>query len=411
VINKNLFLKDNINSKNLSGVLSKNLSKKFDKILTKIKDDLKNSKHTLNVLNKNFKFNFKKQDLQKFNKFQNIALIGMGGSILGSEAIYYFLQSKIKKKINFFDDLDISKITEFKKKHSLTKTLFIIISKSGNTIETLSNTFALNIMKKNSKNIIIISEKKNNLLFNLSKKLNLFYIEHKNYIGGRYSVLSEVGMVPAYLMGLNLYKFRSQIKDYFNGANKTFLKNSSIKLTILLTKKIDNIIFLNYSPRLEKFLFWSQQLIAESLGKKNKGFLPVISNVPKDHHSLLQLYLDGPRNKIFNIFSFDEKFKETFRTNKDLKFNSFLDKKKLSSIKNAQKQALIKSFIQKRIPFREFKIKKANEEVLGKLFSYFILETVVISNLLNINPYDQPAVEEVKIFTKKYLLKKSKYNF
>ena len=84
----------------------------------------------------------------------------MGGSILGSEAIYYFLQSKIKKKINFFDDLDISKITEFKKKQSLSKTLFIIISKSGNTIETLSNTFALNIMKKNSKNIIIISEKK-----------------------------------------------------------------------------------------------------------------------------------------------------------------------------------------------------------------------------------------------------------
>ena len=236
----------------------------------------------------------------------------MGGSILGSEAIYYFLQSKIKKKINFFDDLDISKITEFKKKQSLSKTLFIIISKSGNTIETLSNTFALNIMKKNSKNIIIISEKKNNLLFNLSKKLNLFYIEHKNYIGGRYSVLSEVGMVPAYLMGLNLNKFRSQIKDCFKVQIK-LLKNSSIKLTTLLTKKIDNIIFLNYSPRLEKFLFWSQQLIAESLGKK-KGFLPVISNVPKDHHSLLQLYLDGPRNKIFNIFSFDEKSEETFKT-------------------------------------------------------------------------------------------------
>ena len=98
MINRNLFLKDNINSKNLRGFLFKNLSKKFDKILTKIKDDIRNSKQTLNVLNKNFKFNFKKKDLQKFNKFQNIALIGMGGSILGSEAIYYFLQSKIKKK-------------------------------------------------------------------------------------------------------------------------------------------------------------------------------------------------------------------------------------------------------------------------------------------------------------------------
>ena len=101
MINRNLFLKDNINSKNLRGFLFKNLSKKFDKILTKIKDDIRNSKQTLNVLNKNFKFNFKKKDLQKFNKFQNIALIGMGGSILGSEAIYYFLQSKIKKKLTF----------------------------------------------------------------------------------------------------------------------------------------------------------------------------------------------------------------------------------------------------------------------------------------------------------------------
>ena len=132
----------------------------------------------------------------------------MGGSILGTEEIYYFLKNKIKKKIYFFNDINEYKINNFKKKESLSKSLFIIISKSGNTIETITNTFSLNIIKKKAKNVILISETKNNFLYNLSKKFNLFYIAHKNNIGGRYSIFSEVGMVPAYLMGLNPKKFK-----------------------------------------------------------------------------------------------------------------------------------------------------------------------------------------------------------
>ena len=137
--------------------------------------------------------------------------------------------------------------------------------------------------------------------------------------------------------------------------------------------------------------------------KKNMGFLPVISNAPKDHHSLLQLYLDGPKDKFFNIFSFDKKSKEVIRINKNCGIKSFLNKKKISSVKKAQKKALIKSFKKNNIPFREFEIKKINEEVLGKLFSIFILETVIVGKLLGINPFDQPAVEQVKIYTKQLL--------
>ena len=125
----------------------------------------------------------------------------MGGSILGAEAIHNFLRRKIKKKIYFFNNLDEEQVAEFKKKN-LSNILFIIISKSGETVETLSNIFSLNIIKKNAKNVILISEKRNNTLFLLSKKFNLFFIEHNKNIGGRYSVLSEVGMLPAYLMGL-----------------------------------------------------------------------------------------------------------------------------------------------------------------------------------------------------------------
>ena len=173
-----------------------------------INNDIKNKNKTLNVLDNSFQFGFKIKDLNKFKKFNTIAIIGMGGSILGAEAIYKFLENKIKKKVYFFNDLDENKIKYFKKKEITSRVLFIIISKSGNTIETLSNSYLLNIFKKNAKNVIIISEKKNNYLFSLSKKLNLFHIEHKKNIGGRYSVLSEVGIIPAYLMGVNIFRLR-----------------------------------------------------------------------------------------------------------------------------------------------------------------------------------------------------------
>ena len=404
MIYKNFLLKDNIKKKHFKSSVSKQLSKKFNKIFLDINSDIKNKNKTLNVLDKKFQFNFKIKDLNRFKKFKTIAIVGMGGSILGAEAIYKFLEKKIKKKVYFFNDLDENILKEFKKKEIKSKVLFIIISKSGNTIETLSNTFLLNVINRNAKNIIIISEKKNNFLNSLSKKFNLFHIEHKKNIGGRYSVLSEVGIIPAYLMGVNIFKLRSNLLNFFKKINKLFIKNQTLKLTnIMNSKKINNLIFLNYSPELKNFLFWCQQLIAESLGKKNLGFLPVVSSAPKDHHSLLQLYLDGPKDKVFNIFSLNSKSSETIKVNHSHDSTNFLNKKKFGVVKNAQKNSLVKSFIKKGIPFREFKIKKINEEALGELFSLFIIETVIIGKLLNINPFDQPAVEEIKTNTKKFL--------
>ena len=296
--------KNKISKEHLASNLSQKLKKKINKVFFEINNDILDQNKTLNVLNKEYKFNFKIKDLQKFKKIKTIVLIGMGGSILGSKAIYYFLRKKIKKNFIFFDNLEENKLVNFKKRKDLSKILFLIISKSGKTIETLSNSIFLNIIKKNSKNIIIISEKKNNTLYNLSKKFNLFYIEHKKNVGGRYSVLSEVGLVPGVLMELNVLKLRSDSKEFLKGKYKNFLKDSSIKLAnIMASNKINNLIFLNYSSELEQFLYWCQQLIAESLGKDKKGLLPMISNVPKDHHSLLQLYLDGPRDKLFYFFS------------------------------------------------------------------------------------------------------------
>ena len=403
MIEKNLTLKNNIKSKYLSKKISFRLDNKFKKISSDVVNEIKDPKKTLNILSHKFNLKFKKSDLKNFKRFKVIAIIGMGGSILGIKAIHNFLNDKINKKVYFFDNLNEKQIKKFKDKEKVSKVLFIIISKSGDTIETLSNTFSLNILKKNSKNIILISERKNNFLFNLSKKLNLLYIEHNSYIGGRYSVLSEVGIVPAYLMGINVLKLRSRIFDILKKRNLFFLKQSTTKLANLLnSKKYKNLVFLNYSPELEEFLFWCQQLIAESLGKKDKGFLPIISNAPKDHHSLLQLYLDGPKDKLFYIFNLENKSKILIKANKNIKIR-LLNKKRIGVVKNAQKNALIKALRKKDIPFREFKIKKNSEEILGKLFSYFIIETVIIGKLSNINPFDQPAVEQVKVYTKDLL--------
>ena len=201
-------------------------------------------------------------------------------------------------------------------------------------------------------------------------------------------------------MGVDIFKLRLNIKKFLKNKEKFFLKDSAIKLACLLnSKKINNLIFLNYSPELKKFLFWCQQLIAESLGKRGKGFLPVISDMPRDHHSLLQLYLDGPQDKLFHIFSIEEKIYKK----KSSSTNNFIYKKNPNTIKVAQKNALIKIFKKNNIPYREFKIKTINEEVLGELFSFFMLETIVIGKLIGVNPFDQPAVEQVKIFTKKLL--------
>lgn len=389
-------------------IFSKNILKKFEtkykKILKDIRENLNYENKTENILSKNYKFNFNFKSLKKFKRYNSIVIIGMGGSIMGTEAIYNFFKNKIKKKVYFLNNIDIEKIKAIKKTVNFKKTLFIVTSKSGNTIETLANTFYLKVLSKNKNNIVIISEKKNNYLFSISKKMNLFYVEHKNSVGGRYSVLSEVGIIPSYLFGLNIKKLRNNLSNCLFGKDELFLKNSSIKLAILLNKtKYKNLVFKNYEPSVEKFLFWCQQLIAESLGKNGKGFFPVISNGPKDHHSLLQLYLDGPKDKLFYIFSSDHLDKDKLKVRKFNKNLNFLNNKSLSQIKLSQKNALIKTLKKNKIPFREFKIKKDHEGTLGRLFSYFILETIIVGKLSGLNPFDQPAVEQVKKYTKQIL--------
>jgi len=400
---RNFLLKNNINKSYYKNKLFTTNKIKLKKIVKKIYNNIDVKKDIFHVLSKKFILDLNKPNLKKFKKYKSIILIGMGGSVLGAQSIYSLLEKNINRKFIFLDNLDQSKIEEMKKKINLKNSLFIIISKSGNTMETLINSNLLQD-KISSKNTIIITEQKKNLLSTFAKIRKITTIIHKEYIGGRYSVLSEVGMIPAYFMDLKLDRFRKNLLSYLTSKKDLILIDSVVKLAHMhSSNKIKSIIFLNYAPQLNNFLYWCQQLMAESLGKKGKGILPVVSPAPRDHHSLMQLYLDGPKDKLFCIFSLD--LNKKMKTNKNIfgKNFKFAENKELSKVIESQKKALTKVLKDKNIPFREFKIKEINEEVLGELFSYFMLETALVGKLIGINPFDQPAVEEVKILTNQYL--------
>ena len=357
---------------------------------------LKSKNEILNSLSQNYKDNFTKKILLKYKRNTNYRVIGMGGSSLGTQTIYDFLKHKIKKKFVFSDNLQVNLIKDKKKYTNL------IVSKSGNTIETIVNA---NIFIKKKDRNIFITENKNSYLLNLAKKLKSDIIHHNNYIGGRYSVLSEVGMLPAELMGLKASNFR-QLNNLIK--NKQFINSliSNVSSTLyFIKKKKFNSVIINYDERSENLFNWYQQLIAESLGKKKKGLLPIISNMPKDNHSTMQLYLDGFKNNFFTFFYVNEKNSEKIKNNTILSSQYYLKNKNLSQVTFAQKKATENVFKNKNIPFRSFEIKKRDEKTLGELFCFFILETILIGQSMNLNPYDQPAVELIKVETKKLLIK------
>ena len=367
--------------------------KKFNKHLRKdLKKILSNKSELIKSLSKKYedKYNFPK--IRNLVGKNDIRLIGMGGSILGSKAIFHFLRDKVKTNFFFLDNLNI------KQNRNKKKITNIIISKSGNTLETISN---VNLFVKKFEKNIFITENKTSYLRTLAHKLKSEIVNHNNFIGGRYSVLSEVGMLPAELMGLNSKKFRQfdnliKNKKFFN-----LLINNTSSILYFFKKKRFNSIILNYDQKSKYFFQWYQQLVAESLGKKGKGILPIISNMPKDNHSVMQLYLDGFKNNFFTFFYCKEKKTDQIIKKNLLNDFKFLSNNNIDNIIFKQKIATEKVFRRKNIPFRSFELNLRNEETLGQLFCYFILETILLGKSLNINPFDQPSVELIKTETKK----------
>ena len=356
---------------------------------------IKENNHILHSMKKNYQDSYNYKIISKYMKISEINVIGMGGSALGAKAIYNFLKA-FKKKFNFFENISNSLIKSSKK-----KSINLIISKSGETLETISNS---NLLIDRKKKNIFISENKKSYLTLLANKIKAEVISHNNFIGGRYSVLSEVGMLPAQLMGLDPSKFR-KFNDLVK-SNKFInaLVNNVLSILNFHKQKKTNSIILNYDDYSDDLFRWYQQLVAESLGKKNKGILPIISKMPCDNHSLMQYYLEGNTNHFFTFFFVKEK-KQINKINNKIILDEkhYLKNKSLNEISFSQFRATQNVFKSKKIPFRSFVISKRTESTLGELFSFFMIETIMLGKLLNINPYDQPAVELIKKSTLKIL--------
>ena len=386
---KNFFL-----LKNFKNIFSKNKDKK--KILKILKEVLNENSQIIKSLGKTYQNSYKKKQLGKYKKSSNFRVIGMGGSALGTQAIYDFLKHKIKKKFVFINDLQKKQKKETKKGFTN-----LVVSKSGNTVETIANSNIL--IKKGDKNIFITENKKSYLRI-LAERLKAEIVDHNNFIGGRYSVLSEVGMLPAELMGLNTNNFKQlnvliKNKKFFDS-----LVNNVASIFFLIKKKRYNSVIINYDEKSESLFNWYQQLVAESLGKKKKGILPVISKMPRDNHSVMQYYLEGSQKNLFTFFYVHDDEADKIKNQNILSSYNFLKNKKISNIIYAQKKATENVFNLKKIPFRSFEIVRRDEKALGELFCFFILETILLGKILNVNPFDQPAVELIKKETKKILI-------
>ena len=367
---------------------------KVSNLWNQLLKDYKNKNQLLLSLSKKYRYSFNFKDLKSLKKYKEFQIFGMGGSSLGAKAIFCFLKRKIKKKFSFIDNISSNKLEKFDHKK-----FNIVISKSGNTLETLVN-FNSSRIKKNT---IFITENKKSYLRTLAQKLKSEIIDHNNFIGGRYSVLSETGMLPAFLMGLDPIKFKRL--DYLI-KDKNFINNliSNVSsLSNLHNQGKKNSIILNYDENSKELFYWYQQLVAESLGKASKGILPIVSLVPKDNHSVMQLYLDGFKNNFFTFFYVKEKGFNKIDNSNLLKTHSFLKNKNTNDVLYAQFRATESVFYKKKIPFRSIVVKKRDEKTLGELFTFFILETILLGKVLKLDPFNQPAVELIKKDTFKIL--------
>jgi len=373
--------------------LKKKNNQKIKKLFSEIIKKKDSSYRVIDTFSKKYQNSYDKKKISRYQKYNTISVFGLGGSSLCIKAIYDFLRLKIRKKVYFYDNLNVA-VPKIDKN----KNLDIIISKSGSTLETIVNQ---NIFSKSKK--LFITENKKSYLRDLALKLKSEIIEHRNFVGGRYSALSEVGMLPAELLGLkstNFKRFDNLIKN--KNFMSTLINNVNVMHKFHSSGKTNSII-LNFDRSLISLLEWYQQLLSESLGKKGKGFLPIISNLPKDNHSLMQLYLDGNRNSFFTIFDVVSQNTPKIKNKNLLKGYNFLKNKSVKSVMIAQRDSVKKVFQKQGLKFRNFEILNKDEESLGIIFTYFMLETILLGKLMKLNPFDQPAVESIKKETKKAL--------
>lgn len=352
------------------------VGKIFDQLILEIQDNkyefLNFSKIDIPFIDE---FNKKLQD-----KFDNIVIVGFGASSLNSKAILSSIR-KSEKKVIYLDSLDSLDIEEKLSSIKVDRSIFFILSKSGNSHETyILAKYLIEILKINLKNIYLISANSNNLLFNLSKNYNINYIEHDAKSSGRYSIISLSSILPAAFAGVEHNRL---IEAAINSLNKFLSERQLIEKASYYLDNYSSgkniFVTFNYSQQLTGLCQWQQQMIGESLGKNNFGISPFLARGSFDEHSQLQLYLDGPDDKFYKIMadiSSNDLLSSEHLKHVDVVYNALLDKQRSVIIENYQ---------------------AINEEIIADKVVETMILIMIIARFKNINPFDQPAVDACKI--------------
>ena len=355
--------------------------------------------HTINIAND---FSTRKK---------KIVIFGTGGSNLGARALNDIILEK-NSKIEFYDNIDPIFFSKSLSQTNFDSTGFLIVSKSGTTPETLAQFSALYQLAEETnnldvflRNILIITEFKDSPLYKIAKDKNCLLLEHNPNIGGRYSVFSNVGIVPAIIAGLNITKLYNGVFEIINNIEKYLNLSLGKYLCNKANTKYNSNILMTYSDYAYFFGKWYLQLWAESIGKDQNGITPIHSVGTTDQHSQLQLYLDGPRDKFFSFLTTAHSGKG-MRINNDI-FNDtdvdYFKDKTMGDLMEAEQKATIETFKINKFSFREIFIPKIDEENIGKLLAFSMVETISSCIYLGVNPFNQPAVEQSKKLTKTFL--------
>lgn len=360
-------------------------------------------------------------------KFSHIVVLGIGGSALGTiclqQSLKHLFTNELARqpwpKLHVLDNIDPNLITELEDIIDYKKTLFIVISKSGCTPETVAQYFYFR-SKTNAKKLdprkhfVFITDPKSGFLRQISDEEKIPTFSIPENVGGRFSVLTSVGLLPAALIGINIEKLLTgarKMRDQFLSSN--YLKNLPFQLAstqyhFYQKGKTINVL-IPYAQKLSRFADWYRQLLAESIGKKldnkgkivNIGITPVNALGVTDQHSQLQLYNEGPNDKLFIFLEVEKLAAElpiphTDKNSPKMSFNKLL---------KIELDATISSLTHNNRPNLTIKIDKINEENLGSLFMLFEGATAFLGEFFNINAFDQPGVELSKELTKKAIAK------
>ncbi|HEX4370705.1 MAG TPA: hypothetical protein VH019_05120 [Rhizomicrobium sp.] len=348
---------------------------------------------------------------------KTVAVLGIGGSSLGGQALTA-LRRKTTPWVEFHDNPDPFSWDAALKRFDLKKTHFIAISKSGGTAETLMQVLtaaeALTKagVKSLKKHFTIITEPKKSALADFADSIGAPKLAHPEGVGGRYSVLTVVGVLPAILMGIDVKKLRGGAQAILdatllanNPADAPAAMGAALHQALAAEGKLATTILWPYADKLQVFGGWWRQLWAESLGKDGKGSTPVSVLGPVDQHSQLQLFRDGPGNALFTLVSVDTKGKGPMVSKARAKplGLDYLAGKKLGDLVDAESRATAQTLSKNGRPVRQIHLSKVDEFEMGALMMHFMLETILMGKLMGVDPFNQPGVEEGKVLARQYL--------